>query len=287
MLNTIVTIPVDKITGWHWLDKEHPFKLVSDRARVFYTGMCGETDYHFALVSRSDKEIVLQLKNIATPARKVTKPSPEYLLARQEPAVAGKGGHARLTEVCAQLRFDYPELSEERLLSALRGWNSRCAPPWSQDSLMGALRAAGPAQKKDKELSPLLKNMDLQRLLVEYEQCVSRLSSEVRDLRKENKLLQDQAPKPYPYQGAESGLPQTSSAPTVRRFAQMTAADIGLGLPGVNNGEELFVTFLSYDKEGTLRSFNAKTSPDAQLVYYFNVVSRTGEIKYVGYGVKA
>jgi len=81
MLNTIVTIPSDKLGSWHWLDKEHPFQLLSwkynSRNRLFgYRGVCGETDYHFALISRTDKEIVLQLKNIVTPARKAP-PQPD------------------------------------------------------------------------------------------------------------------------------------------------------------------------------------------------------------------
>lgn len=73
MIGTTVTVPRDKLTAWHWINKEHPFQLVShDQYKRTYTGVCGSTDYVFRCLGCTDKEIVLQLKEIVTPARKAT-----------------------------------------------------------------------------------------------------------------------------------------------------------------------------------------------------------------------
>lgn len=73
MIGTTVTVPRDKLTAWHWINKEHPFQLVShDQYKRTYTGVCGSTDYVFRCLAHTDKELTLKLTDIVTPARKAT-----------------------------------------------------------------------------------------------------------------------------------------------------------------------------------------------------------------------
>lgn len=73
MIGTTVTVPRDKLTAWHWINKEHPFQLVSrDQYTRTYTGVCGSTDYVFRCLAHTDKELTLKLTDIVTPARKAT-----------------------------------------------------------------------------------------------------------------------------------------------------------------------------------------------------------------------
>jgi len=79
MIGTTVTVPRDKLTAWHWINKEHPFQLVShDQYKRTYIGVCGSTDYVFRCLAHTDKELTLKLTYIVTPARKAT-PAPSAL----------------------------------------------------------------------------------------------------------------------------------------------------------------------------------------------------------------
>lgn len=52
-------------------------------------------------------------------------------LARVEPAVAGQRGEQHTFRSVAGVVRGFA-LSDDDALSALQGWNSRCAPPWSE-----------------------------------------------------------------------------------------------------------------------------------------------------------
>lgn len=62
-------------------------------------------------------------------------------LSSQEPAVQGQGGDQHTFNICCAVAIGY-DLDEAHALDALKEWNARCSPPWSEDGLRTKLKNA-------------------------------------------------------------------------------------------------------------------------------------------------
>jgi hypothetical protein len=61
--------------------------------------------------------------------------------ARQPPAVEGQGGDLTTFKTCATVAIGH-DLEEDQALEALRDWNLKCRPPWSDHELRTKIRNA-------------------------------------------------------------------------------------------------------------------------------------------------
>jgi hypothetical protein len=60
-------------------------------------------------------------------------------LERQSPAVQGAGGDKHTYQICATVAVGH-DLDEDDAVEALRDWNARCEPPWSEPELRQKVR---------------------------------------------------------------------------------------------------------------------------------------------------
>jgi len=65
----------------------------------------------------------------------------ERYVATVPPAISGQHGDLRTFQICCRLARGFA-LSDDEALAALRDWNARCVPPWSEVELRDKLRRA-------------------------------------------------------------------------------------------------------------------------------------------------
>jgi hypothetical protein len=67
--------------------------------------------------------------------------------AKMDPAVSGQHGHdVTFRATCALVR-NFSGLDDDELMAALRDWNLRCSPPWSERELLRKISEARRAQR--------------------------------------------------------------------------------------------------------------------------------------------
>lgn len=63
-----------------------------------------------------------------------------FMLIKTPPAIEGQGGQAHTGVVCIRTLALVPD--PVMALDVMRGWNSRCEPPWDEDELLDRLQRA-------------------------------------------------------------------------------------------------------------------------------------------------
>jgi AAA domain len=105
-------------------------------------------------LSRSPEEILAGLPEVKVEPRrerkardgapKSVKPAAvqeaHFMLLKTPPAIEGQGGQAHTGVVCIRTLALIPD--PEMALDVMRGWNSRCQPPWDEDELLDRLQRA-------------------------------------------------------------------------------------------------------------------------------------------------
>jgi hypothetical protein len=116
--------------------RTHPHLITVDyhcRDRVY-----GPSD--FPAVARADRSRASSAESHASPGAGAVRRAEKYLAA-VPPAIAGRHGDVHTFRVCCRLARGFA-LSDAEALTALRTWNRRCQPPWTERELAGKLASA-------------------------------------------------------------------------------------------------------------------------------------------------